>query len=539
MREIYITSQTKKICLSSIIILISINSCMLEGNDSPLHSSAIVKFREDSYNSSPAVSPVLSDTLIKRSNAEENNDFDFDQVVNYIYDDYAEKQKVNIDLDKIRERKKLIALTGYSYTSYFIYKGTPMGYEYDLLKMLADDLGVELEIVIVSDMNEIFDMLNRGEGDIIADNLTITKERDELVDFTLPHNLTRQVLVQKKPKNWKYLSPEQLEKQLVRNPVDLIGKEVHVRKESSYYARLKNLSDEVGGDINIVEASGEIETEELIMNVDEGKIPFTVADENIAMINKPYYPDLDISTPISFTQRIAWAVRSGSPQLLKAVNNWIMKMKKDPAYYVIYDKYHKPHRMMDQVVTCGIAGTCSRNLSPYDKMIIEHAKSIGWDWRLLASLIYQESHFDPQARSWVGAAGLMQLMPMTAESFGASNVYDPIQSLKAGTSYLKWLDDYWRVKVPDRNERIKFIMASYNVGQEHVADARRLAIKYNRDPQKWDDNVAYFILQKSKPQYSTDPVVRYGYCRGSEPFNYVIQILGRYEHYKKLIRHEG
>ena len=512
---------------------------MLEGNDSPLHSSAIVKFREDSYNSSPAVSPVLSDTLIKRSNAEENNDFDFDQVVNYIYDDYAEKQKVNIDLDKIRERKKLIALTGYSYTSYFIYKGTPMGYEYDLLKMLADDLGVELEIVIVSDMNEIFDMLNRGEGDIIADNLTITKERDELVDFTLPHNLTRQVLVQKKPKNWKYLSPEQLEKQLVRNPVDLIGKEVHVRKESSYYARLKNLSDEVGGDINIVEASGEIETEELIMNVDEGKIPFTVADENIAMINKPYYPDLDISTPISFTQRIAWAVRSGSPQLLKAVNNWIMKMKKDPAYYVIYDKYHKPHRMMDQVVTCGIAGTCSRNLSPYDKMIIEHAKSIGWDWRLLASLIYQESHFDPQARSWVGAAGLMQLMPMTAESFGASNVYDPIQSLKAGTSYLKWLDDYWRVKVPDRNERIKFIMASYNVGQEHVADARRLAIKYNRDPQKWDDNVAYFILQKSKPQYSTDPVVRYGYCRGSEPFNYVIQILGRYEHYKKLIRHEG
>src|SRR6266705_3356183 len=108
-------------------------------------------------------------------------------------------------------------------------------------------------------MNEIFDMLNRGEGDIIADNLTITKERDELVDITLPHNLTRQVLVQKKPKNWKYLSPDQLEKQLVRNPVDLIGMDVHVRKESSYYARLKNLSDEVGGDINIVEASGNIE----------------------------------------------------------------------------------------------------------------------------------------------------------------------------------------------------------------------------------------------------------------------------------------
>jgi membrane-bound lytic murein transglycosylase F len=512
---------------------------MPEGNEALSYSNQMEKLKVDPDSISASLSPQQQDLLIKISNAEENDYFDFERIANYIYDDYTEKQKVNIDLDRIRERKKLIALTGYSYTSYFIYKGTPMGYEYDLLKMLADDLGVELEIVIVKDMNEIFDMLNRGEGDIIADNLTITKERDELVDFTLPHNLTRQVLVQKKPKNWKYLSAEQLEKMLVRNPVDLIGKEVHVRKESSYYARLKNLSDEIGGDINIVETPGETETEELIMNVAEGKIPFTVADENIAMINKPYYPDLDISTPISFPQRIAWAVRHDSPLLLKAVNEWITKMKKDPVYYVIYDKYHKPHRMMDQMVTCGIAGTCSRNLSPYDKIIIQHARSIGWDWRLLASLIYQESHFDPQATSWVGAGGLMQLMPMTAESFGASNVYDPVQSLRAGTSYLKWLDDYWKVKVPDRNERIKFIMASYNVGQEHVADAQRLAIKYNRDPQKWDNNVAYFILQKSKPQYCSDPVVRYGYCRGSEPFNYVIQILDRFEHYKKLIHHEG
>jgi membrane-bound lytic murein transglycosylase F len=169
-------------------------------------------------------------------------------------------------------------------------------------------------------------------------------------------------------------------------------------------------------------------------------------------------------------------------------------------------------------------------------MIIKHAKELGWDWRLLASLIYQESHFDPKAKSWVGASGLMQLMPATAEFFGAQDVNDPIQSLKAGTSYIKWLDNYWKAKVPDRNERIKFIMASYNVGQEHVADAQRLAIKYKRNPERWDDNVAYFILQKSKQQFCHDPVVKYGYCRGTEPFNYVNEILDRYEHYKKLIR---
>jgi membrane-bound lytic murein transglycosylase F len=538
MRECYFQNYyTKRSILLSIGILVSLNACMVENKDSALIETSRVKLKH-SITELPEV--VFEEYYTSPSDSNQsgagNENFDFDQIIEYITEEYFESEKVNIDLDRIRERKKLIALTGYSYSSYFIYKGTPMGYEYELLEKLADHLGVELEIVIVQDLNEIFGMLNRGEGDIIADNLTITKERDELVDFTAPHNLTKQVLIQKKPGNWRYLSAEQLEKNLIRNPIDLIGKEVHVRRESSYYTRLNHLSDEIGGNINIVESAGETETEELIMNVALGKIPYTVADENIALMNKPYYPDIDISTALSFPQRIGWAVRSDSPQLLAAVNEWIFKMKKDPDFYVIYDKYYKGRRGVEYMVNCSKTSSCGRTISPYDKMIIKHAKELGWDWRLLASLIYQESHFDPQAKSWVGASGLMQLMPATAESFGAVDVNDPIQSMKAGTSYIKWLDNYWKARVPDREERIKFIMASYNVGQEHVADAQRLAIKYNRDPQRWDDNVAYFILQKSKQQYCHDPVVKYGYCRGTEPFNYVNEILDRYEHYKKLIR---
>jgi membrane-bound lytic murein transglycosylase F len=538
MRECYFQNYyTKRSILLSIGILVSLNACMVENKDSALIETSRVKLKH-SITELPEV--VFEEYYTSPSDSNQsgagNENFDFDQIIEYITEEYFESEKVNIDLDRIRERKKLIALTGYSYSSYFIYKGTPMGYEYELLEKLADHLGVELEIVIVQDLNEIFGMLNRGEGDIIADNLTITKERDELVDFTAPHNLTKQVLIQKKPGNWRYLSAEQLEKNLIRNPIDLIGKEVHVRRESSYYTRLNHLSDEIGGNINIVESPGETETEELIMNVALGKIPYTVADENIALMNKPYYPDIDISTALSFPQRIGWAVRSDSPQLLTAVNEWIFKMKKDPDFYVIYDKYYKGRRGVEYMVNCSKTSSCGRTISPYDKMIIKHAKELGWDWRLLASLIYQESHFDPQAKSWVGASGLMQLMPATAESFGAIDVNDPIQSMKAGTSYIKWLDNYWKARVPDREERIKFIMASYNVGQEHVADAQRLAIKYNRDPQRWDDNVAYFILQKSKQQYCHDPVVKYGYCRGTEPFNYVNEILDRYEHYKKLIR---
>jgi membrane-bound lytic murein transglycosylase F len=460
-----------------------------------------------------------------------DEDYKFNPFLDYVY------SESNLpDLQEINQRGKLIALTGYSPTGYFVYKGTPMGFEHDLLQLLAKDLNLQLEIIVVKDMNQIVDMLNKGEGDIIADNFTVTKERDMLLDFTKPLLTTRQVLIQKKPVGWRKMTAEKVEDNLIRNPIDLLGKTVHVRRESAYYSRLKNLSEELGGDIHIIEETGETETEALIKMVSEGKIPYTVADENLAMIHASYYPDLDIKTPISFDQRISWAVRENSPLLLEAVNGWIKKVKKGPYFNLIYDKYYKNNRRVDEMVKCAKISSCGRNISPYDNLIIKHANEIGWDWRLLASLIYQESQFDPHAKSWAGACGLMQLMPATAESFGAVNLENPAESLRAGTKYLQWLEKYWEKKVPDKDERIKFIMASYNVGQEHVADAQRLANKYDKNPAVWDDNVAYFILQKSNPKYCTDPVVKYGYCRGSEPFEYVNNILARYEHYKKLIR---
>jgi membrane-bound lytic murein transglycosylase F len=213
------------------------------------------------------------------------------------------------DLPEIRKRGKLIALTGYSPTGYFVYKGTPMGFEHDLLQLFARELNLDLEIVIVNDMNEIVDRLNRGEEDLIADNLAITKERDAVVDFSHPLMTTRQVLVQRKPGNWRRISEENLDRSLIRNPIDLIGKSIHVRRGSAFYSRLKNLSEEIGGDINIIEEPGDIETEELITMVSEGKIPYTIADETTAMLYEVYYPNIDIKTPISFEQRIAWVVR--------------------------------------------------------------------------------------------------------------------------------------------------------------------------------------------------------------------------------------
>ncbi|MCK5077122.1 MAG: lytic transglycosylase F, partial [Calditrichia bacterium] len=327
--------------------------------------------------------------------------------------------KVNIDLKEIIKKGKLTAITGYSATSYFIYRGRPMGYEYELLNSLAKHLNVKLEIIIAHNMDEIFTLLNQGKGDIVADNMTITKSRKEKVAFTDYHSLIRQVLVQKKPDNWRQMKLHEIDKQLIRNPIELIGKNVHIRKGAAYYSRIQNLSEEIGGEINIVEMPGEYTTEKLIKKVAEGEIEYTISDDNIAKINQAYYSDLDVETAVSFPQRVAWVVRKNSPELLSAVNEWLKEEKKGVDYYTIYNKYFKSKRRFKKMVKSELFTPEGGKISPYDELIKEMADSLNWDWRIIASQIYQESHFDPKAKSWVGAKGLLQLMPNTAKEFGA------------------------------------------------------------------------------------------------------------------------
>ena len=165
-------------------------------------------------------------------------------------------------------------------------------------------------------------------------------------------------------------------------------------------------------------------------------------------------------------------------------------------------------------------------------MIKQYANAINLDWRLLSSQIYQESKFDSKTKSWAGAKGLMQLMHNTAKQFGITNLYDPESSLKAGTRYLEYLKGRWE-HIEDSTERMKFILASYNAGPNHIKDAQRLAEKKGKDTHDWEI-VSDFVLKLSNPKYYNDPVVKYGYCRGEEPYYYVREILNRYQHYKKF-----
>ena len=446
-------------------------------------------------------------------------------------------QSMSLDINQIRQLGVLRAMTTYSATSYFLYRGEPMGYEYELLQRFADHLEVNLEIVVTEDIDSMFYYLNTGRVDLIAHGLTITKERKAEVSFSDYLYLVNQVLVQRKPDNWRNMSWTGIQKNLINDPIELIGDTIAVRRETSYFSRLQHLSEEIGGEIIIDTLPGHLSTDEIIHLVVDKELNYTIADNNIAAINASYYPVLDISVPISFSQRVAWAVSKESDLLLAELNGWIQEMKGKNEYYAIYNKYFKNRKDFRRRVKSEFYSLNNSSISEYDQLIQKYAEKIGWDWRLLSALVYQESRFQPEATSWAEAKGLMQLMPGTARDLGVEDRADPEQSLYGGTKYLRQLFDHFQ-SIPDTLERMKFAMASFNAGLGHVEDARRLAKANGINPSLWDNNVEEAILELSFASGYNHPVVKYGYVRGIEPYTYVDQIMERYGHYLQFIQRD-
>ena len=448
--------------------------------------------------------------------------------------DELKPEKV-FDLELIRQEGKLSVVTEYNSISYFIYRGQPMGFQYEMLQQLANHMDLELEVKVSNNLKVNFRDLIEGEIDLIAMNLTVTADRKEQVSFTVPLLQTRQVLVQRKPENWALMNATQLESSLIRNQLDLSGKQVFVQTGSVYADRLISLSDEIGGGIRIQEV--QLESEQLIQRVALGEIDYAICDENVGLVNTTYFPQLDVGTAISFPQHVSWGLRHRSDSLRAEIDRWLIDFSKTSRYAILYNKYFKNQHSASRFQSDYYV-LSSGKISQYDEIIKRESERIGWDWRLMASMIYQESRFNPKAESWAGAFGLMQLMPGTASSYGISLDSPASAQIRAGASFLKWLDDRFINVIPDREERVRFILASYNIGYGHIQDARRLAERYGADPNLWHGSVEDWLLKKSDPEYYTDPVVKYGYARGIETYNYVKEVIERFEHYKNIVNSE-
>ena len=430
------------------------------------------------------------------------------------------------DLSEIQASRVLVAVTKFNSTNYFIYRGEPMGFKFDLLQAYADHLGVRLEIIAENNLDEAYNLLKDGKVDLIANSLPVTTSHSKWISFTHPVGRARQVLVQRRQSSAE-------EGQYISNPLELASRLVYVQRSSGAALRLRNLSEEIGAEIMLVELD-RYEPDELIELVSKGEIDYTVCDEDIARVNSFYYNNIDISVPISFEQNLAWAVSNGSPELLANLNAWLETFSQTAEFRIIRNKYFDNPFWARRILS-ELSYIKEGRVSNFDDKFRYASQSIDWDWRLFASLVYQESRFQHDVKSHKGAYGLMQFMPATAEFFGVKHKADPDVQIAAGARYLNWLEKRFENTDIAPEERVKFILASYNAGIGHVIDARNLARKHGKNPDVWEDNVDYFILNKSKPEYYRDSVVRFGYIRGRETYNYVYQIIDRYKHYRNLL----
>ncbi|TVP50580.1 MAG: lytic transglycosylase F [Mongoliibacter sp.] len=427
---------------------------------------------------------------------------------------------VNFDLDEIVKRGFIRAVVDNSSTSYYIYRGRRMGYEFEMLRNLASSLDVRLHLIVKSDIDEAFHLLNKGQADIIAMNLEITEDRKQYAAFTEPLGQMGTVLVQKDRNN------------KVSDLQELDNRVIHIRKDAVYKAQLCSLQKEKGISLAIIEEKGD--SEFFVNKVVKNEIDFTVVDRVVGLVNATYYDDLDVSLEISPKSDVAWAVRTNASALQTAINDWISKKNKTGYMNMMYAKYFQNSKNSYFRSNSAFSSLAGNHISPFDDIIQKGAESLGWDWRLLASLVYKESRFDTSATSYAGAVGLLQLMPVTLERFGVEDPNDPSQSLMGGVNYLRYLDKFWRERIPESNERIKVILASYNIGHGHVQDAWKLAIKYGKNPQNWE-SIAHFLKLKSDPEYYRDPVVNLGFAKGHLAVSYVDDIMILYDSYRVLI----
>ncbi|MGL4292928.1 MAG: transglycosylase SLT domain-containing protein [Bacteroidales bacterium] len=427
---------------------------------------------------------------------------------------------------EIRESGELHILTLYSSTSYFIYKGEEMGYEYELARSFAHSQKLKPVVKVATNIHQLTEMLKQGEGDLIAFPIPHSLDAiEEGVTHCGNENITSQVLIQRIEKK----------KSILKDVTELIGKEIYVEGDTKYEIRLRNLNEELGGGIRIHPIRKDsLTSEDLIRMVAEGSIDYTLADDNVARVNKTFHQNIDIKLQVSFPQRSSWIVSAEADSLPLIINQWMSNERKTPEYASLSKRYFEKSKYLDTPLVYLLK---DGRLSVYDDFYRRYAKSLGWDWRLLAALSYEESRFDPTATSWAGARGLMQLMPSTGRNFGLTDEIftDPEANIAAGVRYIASLQKGLS-KIADSDEKINFVLGSFHAGLGHIYDAMELARKYGYDPYKWEKNVAVCLQLKSNPEYFNDSVVKCGYFPGNTTTDHVHEIKSRFEDFQRRIK---
>ena len=423
------------------------------------------------------------------------------------------------DLPGIQQKGVLRVLTRNNPATYFLWRGELLGFEYELARHFAERYNLRVEMVVPPSRDDLIPWLLEGKGDVIAASMTISTQREaQGVVFSKPYFKASEILV------GRAKEPEGR----LKRPEDLAARTVVVRRSSSYWQTIESLKKQ-GLPMILKAAPEEFETEEIIAHVATGEYDLTVADSHLLDIELTWREDIRAMFPVTDPEPHGWAVRATNPVLREAINQYLKKEYRGLFYNITLKKYFKNARIIRTHVESRASRTGS--LSPYDDLVQQYAERYGFDWRLIVAQMYQESRFDPDARSWAGAVGLMQVLPRTAKSLGFSAVRSPQEGIHVGVKYLNWVRDRFEPELPVE-DRMWFTLAAYNAGYGHVMDARRLARKLDLNPNRWFAHVEKAMRLLSRRKYARQ--ARHGYCRGSEPVKYVRKIKERYEAYLQV-----
>jgi len=437
-------------------------------------------------------------------------------------------EPVDRSWQEIKEEGVLRMITSYNSSTYFLYGGIERGFEYELVKKFADTHNLALEVVILQEGDNPYDLLNSGTGDLIAAGYTKTEERDKYVNFTKPYNLVDQIIVFNREYGNENATLEDLD--------DLT---IAVRRNSSYYPRLKELSEQ-GKPLKMELVSDDLDTEAMLFAVSQGEYEATVADDHLYAAVQRYMDNLVAGPTISVNDTVSWAIRENNGRLKEEMDRFLLnhfritkpdKPPKRSAFLnILRKRYYGQKNNFSRYNITAQSQQFAGVLSPYDELIKPIADSAEIDWLLLASIIAQESKFNPKSKSWAGAVGLMQIMPQYSEVESEQLLYEPEINIREGVRILKeHLEHY---SYMDSVNCLKFALATYNSGMGHIADARRLAIDQNKNPNEWE-HVSNALLKLMRRQYYKD--ARYGFARGIETVRYVREIVNRYETYKAIL----
>lgn len=441
---------------------------------------------------------------------------------------YARLNRVDIGEKTNVIPDTIVAVTISSSTTFFEYKGIYMGFQYELFDSFCKKINRPYKIKTVNNYDKLFDYLESGLADICI--TPVYKDKNIRNKF----NFVGQ-------KNTSSINLISLHSNSISNIKDLIGDTITVPYNTIYYKRIEQLNQHIGGGINIKFVDQDsLSTEDLIRMVSNGTIKYTLSDEYLAKLSNTYYSNISTSYELGFKRNQYWIVPKKKTLLTDAINKWSESLVYKNNINNIYKKYFEiskgfdtyNNNNLDEISNYRSTG----RLTNFDEIFKQEAKKLAFDWTLLSAIAWQESRFNPSIVGWSGARGLMGIMPSTGALYNVdkSKLLDPQISVTVSVKCILDTKKYLGIKQYDENS-IAIILAGYNAGIGHIMDAKRLAEKFNYNPDLWYDNLENCIKMKSNPKYYNDPVCKFGYLRSEETLKYVNSVLDKYRYYNTII----